>query len=195
MRLKGEARRSWIGREREREREKWMNKKWFWGSKMIFDLTQLMLVFLERVIFLFLLISFRMGRRVGVLEYNPREERCILKIVYTYLLILKVLLLLIHRNIYIYIYIYIYCTGHDFHLLANSWSLDILEEESTLQRNANLVMEKVFTIKRNWMTKYNTLELFFFGYIVRNYFPSKEIKRPNSKLYIFLYIYYKWDKE
>ena len=65
-------------------------------------------MFLERVIFLFLLISFRMGRRVGVLEYNPREERCILKIVYIYLLILKVLLLLIHRkNIYIYIYIYI----------------------------------------------------------------------------------------
>ena len=63
-------------------------------------------MFLERVIFLFLLISFRMGRRVGVLEYNPREERCILKIVYIYLLILKVLLLLIHRkNIYIYIYI------------------------------------------------------------------------------------------
>ena len=101
-------------------------------------------MFLERVIFLFLLISFRMGRRVGVLEYNPQEERCILKIVYIYLLILKVLLLLIHRK-----NIYIYCTGHDFHLLANSWSLDILEEESTLQRNANLVMEKVFTIKRN----------------------------------------------
>ena len=156
---------------------------------MIFDLTQLMLVFLERVIFLFLLISFRMGRRVGVLEYNPREERWFLKIVYIYLLILKVLLLLIHRKRKKY------CTGHDFHLLANSWSLDILEEESTLQRNANLVMEKVFTIKRNWMTKYNTLERFFFGYIVRNYFPSKEIKRPNSKLYIFFYIYYKWDKE
>ena len=133
-----------------------------------------------------------MGRRVGVLEYNPREERCILKIVYTYLLILKVLLLLIHRKKkkYIYIYIYIYCTGHDFHLLANSWSLDILEEESTLQRNANLVMEKVFTIKRNWMTKYNTLELFFFGYIVRNYFSSKEIKRSNSKLYIFFYNFF-----
>ena len=160
---------------------------------MIFDLTQLMLVFLERVIFLFLPISFRMCRRVGVLEYNPQEERWFLKIVYIYLLILKVLLLLIHRKREKY------CTGHDFHLLANSGSLEILEE-STLQRNANLLMEKIFTIKRNWMTKYNTLERFFFGYIVRNYFPSKEIKRPNSRLYIFFlfiifYIYYKWDKD